>query len=574
MASIAAGMKRKGGGEDGSAAQLAPKRRLTKHMPFRESESIRERAKPYLLAVGKLHVDVMDTTWSTGRNRRVEPGYVRELTEVFMKGGLERGAPENRLFFIGSSGERMVVTLLPETIATATAKQTSSTGPLSTRPRWRSWRDSTGFAPSDSTSRQQARWSLMPGGRVSYTTKLPADLNIKLRVNRRDLSLPDNHGQIWNHLVLIASVAVGSITGSRVTIDHRLVEALRLGSEKSFPTRRLVTLWNHKGWREITTRWCQTRLGLETFNISTFEWIAGLRIDDYWFAMMRTMLATLEALPLDETQDLGLDDWSRLASGLQGGKETSGTPAGRTSTTQDVVEAIFFTGNGDRRVAGLLDTLDDAMYRAVCRAVWNRMDLHFADLKRLLCNRRLETEAAVRALQHVIGWVDRASAVELESVNPKLKNKPQLLEHLQDALDSLSSSRGDLSSFPANTARRLQQQVLDFARCNAKRAVNTQDRTHILRPAWETVNANEGCLREAQVSTLVSAFCSNLIRLSDQPIRKKDIVLLALQRRIEKRLPRLRTTSLSLKVLHANQQVAGNSKQQLRLKQQVPQKQH
>ncbi|KAL3290698.1 hypothetical protein RB213_004880 [Colletotrichum asianum] len=268
--------------------------------------------------------------------------------------------------------------------------------------------------------------------------------------------------------------------------------------------------------------------------------MAGLRIDDYWFATMRTVLATLEALPLNKTQDLGLDDWSRLASGLQG----------------DVVEAIFFTGNGDRCVAGLLDTLDDAMYRAVCRAVWNRMDLHFADLKRLLCNRRLEMEAAVRALQHVIGWVDRASAVELESVNPKLKNKPQLLEHLQDALDSLSSSRGNSSGFPANTARRLQQQVLDFARCNAKvfqtpeaqsllaspithvndptyrkqfedaswarllrvvrRAVDTQDGTHILRPAWE------------MVSTLVSAFCSNLIRLSDQPIRKKDTILLAL----------------------------------------------
>ncbi|KAL3300124.1 hypothetical protein RB213_008668 [Colletotrichum asianum] len=39
-----------------------------------------------------------------------------------------------------------------------------------------------------------------------------------------------------------------------------------------------------------------------------------------------------------------------------------------------------------------------------------------------------------------------ASAVELKNVNPKLKNKLQLLEHLQDALNSLSSSRGDLRS--------------------------------------------------------------------------------------------------------------------------------
>ncbi|KAL3290740.1 hypothetical protein RB213_001407 [Colletotrichum asianum] len=68
----------------------------------------------------------------------------------------------------------------------------------------------------------------------------------------------------------------------------------------------------------------------------------------------------------------------------------------------------------------------------------------------------------------------------------------------------------------------------------------------------------------------MSAFCSNLIQLSDQLIQKKDTILLALQQQIKKRLPRLRTTSLSLKVLRANQQVAGNSKQQLRLEQQVP----
>ncbi|KAL3291341.1 hypothetical protein RB213_001799 [Colletotrichum asianum] len=173
--------------------------------------------------------------------------------------------------------------------------------------------------------------------------------------------------------------------------------------------------------------------------------MASLQINDYWFAMMRTVLATLEALPLDDS------DWT-IGVVWHLGYKVARRPAGRLQAGHRLLEAIFFTGNGDCRVAGLLDTLDDAMYRAVCRAVWNRIDLHFADLKRLLRNRRLETEAAVRALQHVISWVDRASAVELESVNPKLKNKPQLLEHLQDALDSLSSSRGDLN----------------FARCNAK----------------------------------------------------------------------------------------------------------
>ncbi|KAK2731779.1 hypothetical protein CKAH01_19050 [Colletotrichum kahawae] len=36
----------------------------------------------------------MDITWSKGINRRIKPSHVRKLQEVFMKGGLERSAPE------------------------------------------------------------------------------------------------------------------------------------------------------------------------------------------------------------------------------------------------------------------------------------------------------------------------------------------------------------------------------------------------------------------------------------------------------------------------------------------------
>ncbi|KAL3290739.1 hypothetical protein RB213_001406 [Colletotrichum asianum] len=78
--------------------------------------------------------------------------------------------------FIRSSREQIVVTLPPETIAIAIAKQTSSTGPPLIRLRWRLWQDSTSFTPSNN--------------------QLPTDLNIKLHVNHRDLSLPDNHRQI------------------------------------------------------------------------------------------------------------------------------------------------------------------------------------------------------------------------------------------------------------------------------------------------------------------------------------------------------------------------------------------
>lgn len=97
-------MKRKRSGQDGSAERPSLKRR-TGNEPFRESESVRERAKPYLLAVAKLHSDVLETTWSRGRNRRVEPAHVRQLKETFMRGGLERSAPENRIFVLCGAKE-------------------------------------------------------------------------------------------------------------------------------------------------------------------------------------------------------------------------------------------------------------------------------------------------------------------------------------------------------------------------------------------------------------------------------------------------------------------------------------
>ncbi|KAK1993052.1 hypothetical protein LX36DRAFT_752617 [Colletotrichum falcatum] len=71
------------------------------------------------------------------------------------------------------------------------------------------------------------------------TGYLPYELNVQLRANRRDPSLPDNHGQTWLQLVSIASMGPGTFEEGRVCVDYKLVEALRLGVERNFPTRRL-----------------------------------------------------------------------------------------------------------------------------------------------------------------------------------------------------------------------------------------------------------------------------------------------------------------------------------------------
>lgn len=70
-----------------------------------EGESVAERARPFLLAVARMPLGVLDTTWSIGRNRPINPAHVRELECVFSKVGLERCAPEHRLRLLCSAAD-------------------------------------------------------------------------------------------------------------------------------------------------------------------------------------------------------------------------------------------------------------------------------------------------------------------------------------------------------------------------------------------------------------------------------------------------------------------------------------
>ena len=72
---------------------------------LRDSASIRELARPYLLAVGRLPLDVLNTTWSAGRNRAIEAKHVRELCEAFKINGLQRHEPRNRLLCLCSADD-------------------------------------------------------------------------------------------------------------------------------------------------------------------------------------------------------------------------------------------------------------------------------------------------------------------------------------------------------------------------------------------------------------------------------------------------------------------------------------
>jgi hypothetical protein len=103
---------------------------------------------------------------------------------------------------------------------------------------------------------------------------------MKLRANRRDLALADSHGQIWAQLAAAAAEDSSLFKGSGAEVQARLLDMLGLDSDGRFPMRRLITIWNHERWREMTTRWCKTAVGRATFAISSWEWMVSSRIDD------------------------------------------------------------------------------------------------------------------------------------------------------------------------------------------------------------------------------------------------------------------------------------------------------
>lgn len=92
-----------------------------------------------------------------------------------------------------------------------------------------------------------------------------------------DTVLPGNDGQIWKELVELHGDDPGMFNTTKdVTVKH-VVQALKV---KIWQAARLITLWRKKVWREILTEWVATGLGYETFNLSTFSWMAALRLDE------------------------------------------------------------------------------------------------------------------------------------------------------------------------------------------------------------------------------------------------------------------------------------------------------
>ncbi|KAF2462508.1 uncharacterized protein BDR25DRAFT_320678, partial [Lindgomyces ingoldianus] len=143
---------------------------------------------------------------------------------------------------------------------------------------------------------------------------LPPHLRTKLRANREDLILPDNHGQIWTELATLSSSDNTLFQGPKTEVERQMLEHLGLSGRVKFPVRRLGTLWRNQNWKQMITRWCEFSLGQATFNISTFKWMASCRIDNFWFTTFHSVIDSISQIRSEFGIDVQSSDWIQLAS--------------------------------------------------------------------------------------------------------------------------------------------------------------------------------------------------------------------------------------------------------------------
>ncbi|KAK1841576.1 hypothetical protein CCHR01_15810 [Colletotrichum chrysophilum] len=221
----------------GTRRRVQARREDEVNIPFIESSSTRERAYPFLLAVTRMPVDVLDTAWSVGRNRPINAAHVQGLVHIFRSSGLEQRAPENRI------------------VVLCNAEENNDDGPREVS--FLRWAEVNG-SKAEVLAGQHRIQALREY--VKETGTLGSDLWWVCE-------LYDRGGRDDEEL------------GGEDAAQH-IIEALCLSSEKHFLTRRLITLWNHRRWRPVITQ-C-------------------LRIDEYWINALNEVLSILANLLADE----------------------------------------------------------------------------------------------------------------------------------------------------------------------------------------------------------------------------------------------------------------------------------
>ncbi|KAL6366018.1 hypothetical protein LRP88_00601 [Fusarium phalaenopsidis] len=208
---------------------------------------------------------------------------------------------------------------------------------------------------------------------------LPVELDIKLRVNRRDLTLPDTHGQIWLQLA------------SAFDRDPTLFSA-----EKNV---------NKKG---IEKRMALPASASESIQISDWTMLAcSLKNDTY------------------DAADVYQVFYPKEDSSSGDSNSTPSVPStGKPSTKAT-------------RRTGFLTSLDKEAYDSLCRHLQQNLTLRFPDVQPLLRIKKEEGEVMAQVMDHVVRWVNTQPA---DIIGLHENNKPLRREDLVPAIKSLKAT--------------------------------------------------------------------------------------------------------------------------------------
>ncbi|KAK7582957.1 hypothetical protein V3481_012251 [Fusarium oxysporum f. sp. vasinfectum] len=470
---------------------------------FTEVDSLRKQAEPYRLAVAELPIHLLHSSWSRGSNRPLDRNHVAHLCRSFQNGGLARRAEQHYIQVSCSAAavQRMIINALSDTDQSHIQDRRQHV--LS----FRNWADFIDERPELMAGQHRIE-ALKDYVKQTHSDSndlwwicefydkdtLPVELDIKLRVNRRDLTLPDTHGQIWLQLVSAFDRDPTLFSVERNVnkkgIEKSMLDILCLTSEARFPISRLVTLWRSERWRPRVTRWCRTSLGRTTFNISKWYQIAGYRLDDYWFDTFYQVLETLRALPTSTSESIQISDWNVLAGSLKSD----------TYDAADVHQVFYPKGDGNNnddsksspsapstikplqktaRRSGFLSSLDKEAYDGLCRHLQQNLTLRFPDVQPLLKIKKEEGEVMAQVIDHVVRWVNTQPA---DIVDAHENNKPLRRQDLIPAIEGLMvtthgddwwarrredgdvDGADDMASWLDLRSRTLERQVLDYVR--------------------------------------------------------------------------------------------------------------
>ncbi|KAF5002323.1 hypothetical protein FDECE_10647, partial [Fusarium decemcellulare] len=456
----------------------------TKRKCFKDEDSVREQAREHQILTARMPINALTSTWSLGKNRRLDLKHVQTLCTIFAQGGLNRKAEENHLLVLCRKADvsRMMDHLQRQ-------GQLESPGASSVElPFFKDWlsvnrgslveimagqhrvKALEAYARQTGAAEEELWWTC----EFYDQDTLPPTLNLKLRVNRQDPAMADSHGQVWMQVVAASRQDPQLFHGKAADIEEQMIDILQLGSEKLFPTRRLATIWRNQRWREMATRWCETFIGRATFKISAWDWMISCRIDDYWFTVFRSVLQTLSQLPGDAANTVELSDWKKMSDSLG------------LSHTGDQVRRLFYPkvppsaaaaatlAHTAKRQPGFLAAIDDMGYYELYKRIANTRQLRFPNIHRIVSLTKEEGKVLSQVMGHVVAWLNEAPTM---IVNRRDNNKPPLraditarLEHCSDQTVRAAEKRlgtfvwdpDHIISAPETASILLQHEVLDF----------------------------------------------------------------------------------------------------------------